>query len=198
MSRLWLAAESCVGDVIQRSLADFQLNRFPYVIKILHPAPTKDLELTTWAEIAAAVGSELTPATDFKELNQSTDPDAFVEGVFMVPPATSQLPAELMDLNLETLPGGVLYGLLWEGHGRPAGRLLDSAKVKIEGFDYFALRSGGTENGMQLQPNIITDRQSNWLMVTNIDYTFTTFCCLDGHTIASIEALKELETIRFR
>ncbi|MFE4499897.1 hypothetical protein ACFRFQ_08525 [Rhodococcus sp. NPDC056743] len=109
-------------------------DRYPHVLRILHPAYLDydgKPRAVTWAQIAAAVGTEITVGTHFSEIvgawfpesTRPPDPTATIDGIFDSSPEMGSLPTELVDIVYEHFDDahGGLFWAGWGPHSPPPG-----------------------------------------------------------------------------
>lgn len=95
----WLAPYPYPYDA---PLGGWLADRYPHVLQILHPAyqwhdSDTDPSPVSWAQIAAARGTQLKPGMSFYEVGRLQGPDETVDGVFDTRPEAGSIPAEWID-----------------------------------------------------------------------------------------------------
>lgn len=177
--------------------------RYPHVLQILHPAYQwhsfdPDPTPVSWAQIAAARGTQLSPGMSFSEVGCLEGPDETVDGVFDMRPEAGSLPAEWIDVVYEHLNDAHM-ALLWGGWGtfvdveiRGAARVSDEA-----GWEYLVLsatRAIDEHTLLSRTPNFWWNEDRSWCAATGVDEEDTLVVSTDLERLAAIHADPRLET----
>ncbi|WFR71211.1 hypothetical protein P9209_18480 [Prescottella defluvii] len=178
-------------------------DRYTHVLQILHPAyrwhdSDTDPSPVSWAQIAAASGTQLKPGVGFSEVGRLQGPDETVDGVFDTRPEASSIPAEWID---------TVYGHLDDAHiGSVVGRVGTFVDVEIRGaarirdtagWEYVVLsttREIDEHTFFSRTPNFWWPEDRSWCAATGVDEEDTLVVSTDLARLAAIHADPRLET----
>ena len=185
-------------------------DRYPHVLRILHPAYLDydgEPRAVTWAQIAAAVGTEITVGTHFSsivgawfpESTRPPDPNATIDGIFDTSPEMGSLPPELIDIVYDHFDDAHA-GLFWAGWGgfldepiRGCARVSESP----HGLDYQVVtkaRSNARPTTRMRTPNFWWPANQTWCAATGIENVDSIVVSADLARLESVHANPALET----
>ncbi|MGO4200356.1 hypothetical protein AB4Z09_01095 [Rhodococcus sp. TAF43] len=181
-------------------------DRFPYVLRILHPAhlgPDGEAQPATWAEIAEARNVRLEPGMAFPELSGFDDPCATVDGLFDATPEMGSLPAGLLDAVYSHFDDAA-HGLFWDGwNGLLDHPIRQCARVREDptGPSYQVVRATRSVEAGAVRlrtPNFWWPTDHSWCAATGIDDMHTLVVAADLERLAAAHADPRLETLLHR
>ncbi|MGF7123511.1 hypothetical protein [Rhodococcus sp. BE178] len=181
-------------------------DRFPYVLRILHPAhrgPDGKAQPVTWAEIAEARNVPLEPGMAFQDLSGFDDRCATVDGLFDESPELGSLPAGLLDAVYAHLDDAA-HGLFWDGwNGFLDQPIRECARVREDptGLSYQVVRAtrpAATGAVRQRTPNFWWPTDRSWCAATGIDDMHTLVVARDPERLAAAHADPRFETLLYR
>lgn len=159
--------------------------RYPYLLRILHPAEYYDPELNTtapvtWSAIAAARGVSLDEGAGLQEVSGDGSPDPSLDGVFDHVRHSGTVPPDLQDPLYEHLPDA-RHGLMWEGwgdHGNneavwrtmaTTGTALRGGRGELGYFPVTAIDPRMTSAITSRTPSFWWGADRTWLVASGID-----------------------------
>ncbi|MFD4468428.1 hypothetical protein ACFWPA_09055 [Rhodococcus sp. NPDC058505] len=179
-------------------------DRFGPLLQILHPAyldggaePTP----VSWAAIAAACGTTLSPGATFMQVAAVDGPNAVVDGVFDDRPEMGSVPVELVPALYEHFPDAG-SGLMWAGWaGFLDEEIRGCARVREpDGLEYQVIAATRVPGGRVVRsrtPNFWWPRDRSWCAATGIDDEHTLVAAADRSRLEAVHADPRLETLLF-
>ncbi|MDI9918716.1 hypothetical protein [Rhodococcus sp. IEGM 1379] len=185
-------------------------DRYPHTLRVLHPAyldTDGESQPVTWAQIAAAVGTEMTVGAQlseivgawFPETTGLPDPSATIEGTFDTAPEMGSLPPELINVLFNHFDDAQA-GLFWTGWGEFLDEPIRGSALVSEGpdgLDYQVVTTtrSSTQSATRMRtPNFWWPADHTWCAATGIDEVDTLVVSTDLGRLESVHANPALET----
>ncbi|GAB2651554.1 hypothetical protein ABI214_04730 [Prescottella soli] len=177
-------------------------DRYPYVLRILHPAYRGEgceSHRVGWADIAASRGVSVAPGVRFLDVIGAKDPNATLAGVFDERPEMGSLPAELVDVVYGHFDDAV-SGLFWDGWGQFLDEPIRGCARVAEGshgFSYQVVTAARSTEDRAVRirtPNFWWPADRSWCAATGIDEEDTVVVSADLARLEAVHRDPRLET----